>query len=84
MEFAKQLAAVNEQPFQSDFEEMIQGVEEGKWWELPVNSGAGFADGSSEFHEHTFLDKSLEGFPKQGPIHCLMELVTCGLSKTHI
>ncbi|XP_055398271.1 small ribosomal subunit protein mS31 isoform X2 [Bubalus kerabau] len=41
----------------------------------------GFDDDGSEFHEHIFLDKYLEGFPKQGPIRHFMELVTCGLSK---
>lgn len=82
MEFAKQLAAVNEQPLQSEFEEMIQWMEEGKLWEFPVNNGAGFGDDGSEFHEHIFLGNSLKGFPKQGPIHCSMELVTCGLSES--
>ncbi|ELW61923.1 28S ribosomal protein S31, mitochondrial [Tupaia chinensis] len=41
----------------------------------------GFDDDGSEFHEHIFLDKYLEDFPKQGPIRHFMELVTCGLSK---
>ncbi|KAK2112745.1 28S ribosomal protein S31, mitochondrial [Saguinus oedipus] len=41
----------------------------------------GFDDDGSEFHEHIFLEKHLEGFPKQGPIRHFMELVTCGLSK---
>lgn len=35
----------------------------------------------SEFHEHIFLEKHLEVFPKQGPIRHFMELVICGLSK---
>ncbi|XP_062050313.1 small ribosomal subunit protein mS31 isoform X3 [Lepus europaeus] len=81
IEFAKQLAAVNEQPFQNAFEEMIQWTKEGKLWEFPINNEAGFDDDGSEFHEHIFLDKHLEGFPKQGPIRHFMELVTCGLSK---
>ncbi|KAL2770220.1 28S ribosomal protein S31, mitochondrial, partial [Daubentonia madagascariensis] len=81
VEFAKQLATVNEQPFQNVFEEMIQWTKEGKLWEFPINNEAGFDDGGSEFHEHIFLDKYLEGFPKQGPIRHFMELVTCGLSK---
>jgi small subunit ribosomal protein S31 len=41
----------------------------------------GLDDDGSEFHEHIFLDKYLEDFPKQGPIRLFMELVTCGLSK---
>lgn len=35
----------------------------------------------AEFHEHIFLDKHLESFPKEGPIRHFMELVICGLSK---
>lgn len=41
VEFAKQLAAVNEQPFQNGFEEIIQWTKEGKLWEFPVNNEAG-------------------------------------------
>ncbi|XP_042762678.1 28S ribosomal protein S31, mitochondrial [Panthera leo] len=81
VEFAKQLAEVNEQPLQNGFEEMIQWTKEGKLWEFPINNEAGFDDDGSEFHEHVFLDKHLEDFPKQGPIRHFMELVTCGLSK---
>lgn len=81
IEFAKQLAAVTEQPFQNGFEEMIQWTKEGKLWEFPINNEAGFDDDGSEFHEHIFLDKYLEDFPKQGPVRHFMELVTCGLSK---
>ncbi|XP_004469486.1 small ribosomal subunit protein mS31 [Dasypus novemcinctus] len=81
VEFAKQLATVNQQPFQNGFEEMIQWTKEGKLWEFPINNEAGFNDDGSEFHEHIFLDKYLEYFPKQGPIRHFMELVTCGLSK---
>lgn len=81
IEFAKQLATVNEQPLGNGFEEMIQWTKEGKLWEFPVNNEAGFDDDGSEFHDHIFLDKYLEGFPKQGPIRIFMELVTSGLSK---
>ncbi|XP_053419752.1 28S ribosomal protein S31, mitochondrial [Nycticebus coucang] len=81
VEFAKQLATITEQPFQNGFEEMIQWTREGKLWEFPVNNEAGFDDDGSEFHEHIFLDKYLEDFPKQGPVRHFMELVTCGLSK---
>ncbi|KAM6178916.1 small ribosomal subunit protein mS31 [Rhynchocyon petersi] len=81
IEFAKQLAAVTQQPFQNGFEEMIQWTKEGKLWEFPINNEAGFDDDGSEFHEHIFLDRHLEDFPKKGPIRHFMELVTCGLSK---
>lgn len=80
VEFAKQLATVDGQLLQNGFEELIQWTKEGKLWEFPINNEAGFDDGS-EFHEHIFLEKHLESFPKQGPIRHFMELVTCGLSK---
>ncbi|XP_060050877.1 small ribosomal subunit protein mS31 isoform X1 [Erinaceus europaeus] len=81
LEFAKQLATVNEQPLQNGFEEMIQWTKEGKLWTFPINNEIGLDDDGSEFHEHIFLDKYLEDFPKQGPIRHFMELVTNGLSK---
>ncbi|XP_043854887.1 28S ribosomal protein S31, mitochondrial [Dromiciops gliroides] len=80
VEFAKQLAKVNQQLPQNAFEEMIQWTKEGKLWTFPINNEAGVDDGA-DFHEHIFLDKYLEDFPKQGPIRHFMELVTCGLSK---
>uniref|UniRef100_A0A8D2E3X0 Small ribosomal subunit protein mS31 n=1 Tax=Theropithecus gelada TaxID=9565 RepID=A0A8D2E3X0_THEGE len=81
VEFAKQLATVDGQFLQNGFEELIQWTKEGKLWEFPINNEAGFDDDGSEFHEHIFLEKHLESFPKQGPIRHFMELVTCGLSK---
>lgn len=81
VEFAKQLATVDEQLLQNGFEELIQWTKEGKLWEFQINNEAGFDDDGSEFHEHIFLEKHLESFPKQGPIRHFMELVTCGLSK---
>ncbi|XP_067419152.1 small ribosomal subunit protein mS31 [Emydura macquarii macquarii] len=80
LEFANQIAAVNQKPPRNGFEEMIQWTKEGKLWEFPINNEAGIED-DVEFHEHIFLDKYLEDFPKQGPIRHFMELVTCGLSK---
>ncbi|KAH0621923.1 hypothetical protein JD844_023671 [Phrynosoma platyrhinos] len=59
---------------------MIEWTKEGKLWEFPINNEAGLED-DAEFHEHIFLDKYLEYFPKEGPIRHFMELVTCGLSK---
>uniref|UniRef100_H0XW46 Small ribosomal subunit protein mS31 n=1 Tax=Otolemur garnettii TaxID=30611 RepID=H0XW46_OTOGA len=81
MELAKQLAAITEQPFQNGFEETIQWTKEGKLWEFPISNEAGFDDDGSEFHDHIFLDKYLEDFPKQGPVCHFVELVTCGLSR---
>ncbi|XP_036598485.1 28S ribosomal protein S31, mitochondrial [Trichosurus vulpecula] len=81
VEFAKQLAKVNQQLPQNAFEEMIQWTKEGKLWTFPINNEAGIDDDGAGFHEHIFLDKHLEDFPKQGPIRHFMELVTCGLSK---
>ncbi|XP_044928757.1 28S ribosomal protein S31, mitochondrial-like isoform X2 [Mustela putorius furo] len=40
VEFAKQLAMVNEQPLQNGFAEMIQWTKEGKLWEFPIDNEA--------------------------------------------
>ncbi|XP_030090294.2 28S ribosomal protein S31, mitochondrial isoform X1 [Serinus canaria] len=80
LEFAKEVAAVTAQPPRNGFEEMIQWTKEGILWEFPIDNEAGMED-DAEFHEHIFLEKHLEGFPKEGPIRHFMELVICGLSK---
>ncbi|NXL94224.1 RT31 protein, partial [Alectura lathami] len=80
LEFAKEIAAVTEQPPRNGFEEMIQWTKEGILWEFPIDNEAGMDD-DAEFHEHIFLEKHLKDFPKQGPIRHFMELVICGLSK---
>ncbi|NXS87994.1 RT31 protein, partial [Erpornis zantholeuca] len=80
LEFAKEVAAVTAQPPRNGFEEMIQWTKEGILWEFPIDNEVGMED-DGEFHEHIFLDKHLEGFPKEGPIRHFMELVICGLSK---
>ncbi|NXI50784.1 RT31 protein, partial [Chloroceryle aenea] len=80
LEFAKELAAVTAQPPRNGFEEMIQWTKEGIMWEFPIDNEAGMEE-DAEFHEHIFLEKHLEDFPKQGPIRHFMELVICGLSK---
>ncbi|XP_067147677.1 small ribosomal subunit protein mS31 [Apteryx mantelli] len=80
VEFAKEIAAVTEQPPRNGFEEMIQWTKEGILWEFPIDNEAGMEDDAA-FHEHIFLEKHLEDFPKQGPIRHFMELVICGLSK---
>ncbi|XP_006025843.1 28S ribosomal protein S31, mitochondrial isoform X2 [Alligator sinensis] len=80
LEYAKEIAAVQQQPPMNGFEELIQWTKEGKLWEFPINNEAGIED-DVEFYEHIFLDKYLEDFPKRGPIRHFMELVTCGLSK---
>ncbi|KAJ7402259.1 mitochondrial ribosomal protein S31 [Pitangus sulphuratus] len=80
LEFAKEIAAITAQPPRNGFEEMIQWTKEGILWEFPIDNEVGMDDGA-EFHEHIFLDKHLEGFPKDGPIRHFMELVICGLSK---
>ncbi|NXO59937.1 RT31 protein, partial [Aramus guarauna] len=80
LEFAKKIAAITAQPPRNGFEEMIQWTKEGILWEFPIDNEAGMED-DAEFHEHIFLEKHLEGFPKQGPIRHFMELVICGLSK---
>ncbi|NXJ82360.1 RT31 protein, partial [Trogon melanurus] len=80
VEFAKEIAAVSAQPPRNGFEEMIEWTKEGILWEFPIDNEAGMED-DAEFHEHIFLEKHLEDFPKQGPIRHFMELVICGLSK---
>ncbi|NXD81947.1 RT31 protein, partial [Halcyon senegalensis] len=80
LEFAKEIAAITAQPPRNGFEEMIQWTKEGIMWEFPIDNEAGMEE-DAEFHEHIFLDKHLENFPKQGPIRHFMELVICGLSK---
>ncbi|XP_035193611.1 28S ribosomal protein S31, mitochondrial [Oxyura jamaicensis] len=80
LEFAKEIAAVTDQPPRNGFEEMIQWTKEGILWEFPIDNEAGMDD-DAEFHEHIFLEKHLKGFPKEGPIRHFMELVICGLSK---
>ncbi|NWQ82997.1 RT31 protein, partial [Columbina picui] len=80
LEFAKEVAAVTAQPPRNGFEEMIQWTKEGILWEYPIDNEAGMED-DAEFHEHIFLEKHLEDFPKKGPIRHFMELVICGLSK---
>ncbi|KAM4702175.1 small ribosomal subunit protein mS31 [Discoglossus pictus] len=82
LELASQIAAASEQPPRNGFEEMIQWTKEGKLWTFPIDNEAGLEEEQKvEFHEHIFLDKYLEDFPKQGPIRHFMELVVCGLSK---
>ncbi|NWX29158.1 RT31 protein, partial [Notiomystis cincta] len=80
LEFAKEVAAVTAQPPRNGFEEMIQWTKEGILWEFPIDNEVGMED-DAEFHEHIFLEKHLEDFPKEGPIRHFMELVICGLSK---
>ncbi|NWW85680.1 RT31 protein, partial [Rhynochetos jubatus] len=80
LEFAKEIAAITAQPPRNGFEEMIQWTKEGILWEFPIDNEAGMED-DAEFHEHIFLEKHIEAFPKQGPIRHFMELVICGLSK---
>ncbi|NWW75827.1 RT31 protein, partial [Climacteris rufus] len=80
LELAKEIAAVTAQPPRNGFEEMIQWTKEGILWEYPIDNEVGMED-DAEFHEHIFLDKHLEGFPREGPIRHFMELVICGLSK---
>ncbi|XP_071594407.1 small ribosomal subunit protein mS31 [Heliangelus exortis] len=80
LELAKEIAAVTAQPPRNGFEEMIQWTKEGILWEYPIDNEVGLDD-NAEFHEHIFLEKHLENFPKQGPVRHFMELVICGLSK---
>lgn len=82
LELAKEIAYICEHPPRNGFEEMIQWTKEGKLWTFPIDNEAGLDEEQKvEFHEHVFLEKYLEDFPKHGPIRHFMELVICGLSK---
>ncbi|XP_006628295.3 small ribosomal subunit protein mS31 [Lepisosteus oculatus] len=82
MELANQIAAVTKHPPRNGFEEMIQWTHDGKLWRYPINNEEGLEEEADiPFHEHVFLEKHLEDFPKQGPIRHFMELVITGLSK---
>lgn len=41
LEFAKEIAAVTDQPPRNGFEEMIQWTKEGILWEFPIDNEAG-------------------------------------------
>ncbi|MBN3302707.1 RT31 protein, partial [Amia calva] len=82
MEMANQIATATRHLPRNGFEEMIQWTREGKLWLYPINNEQGLEEEAEvPFHEHVFLDKHLEDFPKQGPIRHFMELVITGLSK---
>ncbi|XP_040282016.1 28S ribosomal protein S31, mitochondrial [Bufo bufo] len=82
LELAKEIASVSEHPPRNGFEEMIQWTKEGKLWTFPIDNETGLDEEQKvEFHEHIFLEKYLEDFPRHGPIRHFMELVICGLSK---
>ncbi|KAM3933030.1 small ribosomal subunit protein mS31 [Leptodactylus fuscus] len=82
LEMAKDIAYVSDHPPRNGFEEMIRWTKEGKLWSFPIDNEAGLDEEQKvEFHEHIFLEKYLEDFPKHGPIRHFMELVICGLSK---
>lgn len=82
LELAKEIAYICEHPPRNGFEEMIQWTKEEKLWTFPIDNEAGLDEEQKvEFHEHIFLEKYLEDFPKHGPIRHFMELVICGLSK---
>ncbi|XP_045330968.1 28S ribosomal protein S31, mitochondrial isoform X2 [Leopardus geoffroyi] len=57
VEFAKQLAEVNEQPLQNGFEEMIQWTKEGKLWEFPINNEAGKMEIPGLYVTHHLTDQ---------------------------
>ncbi|KAG8452779.1 hypothetical protein GDO86_004537 [Hymenochirus boettgeri] len=82
VELANEIASSAEHPPKNGFEEMIEWTKEGKLWTFPIDNETGLDEEQKvEFHEHIFLDKYLEDFPKHGPIRHFMELVVCGLSK---
>lgn len=84
IDLANQIVQATNQTPRNGFEEMIQWTKEGKLWEYPINNEAGLEEEASvPFHEHVFLEKQLESFPRQGPVRHFMELVITGLAKNH-
>ncbi|XP_056313697.1 28S ribosomal protein S31, mitochondrial [Danio aesculapii] len=84
IDLANQIVQSTNQMPRNGFEEMIQWTKEGKLWQYPINNEAGLDEEASvPFHEHVFLEKHLESFPRQGPVRHFMELVITGLSKNH-
>ncbi|XP_051749308.1 28S ribosomal protein S31, mitochondrial [Ctenopharyngodon idella] len=81
---ANQIVQTTNQMPRNGFEEMIQWTKEGKLWQYPINNEAGLEEEANvPFHEHVFLEKHLESFPRQGPVRHFMELVITGLTKNH-
>lgn len=82
LDFEHQISqSVNQLP-RNGIEEMIQWTKEGKMWLYPIDNEAGLEEEAQvPFHEHVFLEKHLEGFPRQGPVRHFMELVVAGLSR---
>lgn len=84
IDLANQIIQSTNQMPRNGFEEMIQWTKEGKLWQYPINNEAGLDEEACvPFHEHVFLEKHLESFPRQGPVRHFMELVITGLSKNH-
>ncbi|KAF4113438.1 28S ribosomal protein S31, mitochondrial [Onychostoma macrolepis] len=84
IDLANQIVQATIQMPRNGFEEMIQWTKEGKLWQYPINNEAGLEEEASvPFHEHVFLEKHLESFPRQGPVRHFMELVITGLAKNH-
>lgn len=84
IDLANQIVQATNQTPRNGFEEMIQWTKEGKLWQYPINNEAGLEEEASvPFHEHVFLEKHLESFPRQGPVRHFMELVITGLAKNH-
>lgn len=84
IDLANQIVQSTNQMPRNGFEEMMQWTKEGKLWQYPINNEAGLDEEASvPFHEHVFLEKHLESFPRQGPVRHFMELVITGLSKNH-
>lgn len=54
LEFAKEIAAVTEQPPRNGFEEMIQWTKEGILWEFPIDNEAGMCTVNFDYL-HVFI-----------------------------
>jgi hypothetical protein len=67
---------------QNGFEEAIILTEQGRLWQYPIDNEVGLdQEKRVPFEEHVFLEKHLEGFPKDKYIQTFMGFVVAGLAK---
>ena len=66
------------------FDSMIKLTREKKLWTFPIDNEQGFEEEENvPFHNHIFLERYCEDFPKHPRIQKFMKVVCLGLSKNH-
>jgi len=64
------------------FEEMIQWTKEGKVWKFPIDNEQDIGrEASVPFHQHVFINRLTQDFPKAGAVRNFIDLVASGLSR---